>query len=163
MAQFSDSRRLRVKIGSMTVNIIRFQSFNSLTVNPIVDSSPPQSATRLEPNFAIAIALIGFALLCLLVQPWVGLGLSLFGLFLLIQTVSLRLYFTADALDIYRGETLIRQFPYQDWQNWQIFWQPLPVLFYFKEVKSIHFLPILFDPKALQTCLEQHIPKSNQT
>ncbi len=62
------------------------------------------------------------------------------------------------ALDIYRSEQLIRQFPYADWQNWRIFWHRVPILFYFKEVKSIHFLPILFDPKMLETCLERHCP-----
>ncbi len=96
----------------------------------------------------------------LFVQIWVSLAIALFGLFLLIQTVMLRLKFTETALDIYRGETLIRQFPYQDWQNWEIFWSPAPILFYFKEVKSIHFLPIIFDPKTLRACLEQRFPKN---
>jgi len=49
----------------------------------------------------------------------------------------------------YYCEKLIRRFP-QEWQNWQIFWPGVPILFYFKEVKSIHFLPILFDPKTLK-------------
>ncbi|HBB34665.1 MAG TPA: DUF3119 domain-containing protein, partial [Cyanobacteria bacterium UBA9273] len=43
--------------------------------------------------------------------------------------------------------------------NWRIFWPQLPILFYFKEIKSIHFLPILFDPKQLNTCLEQRCPR----
>ncbi|NJN88640.1 MAG: DUF3119 family protein, partial [Leptolyngbyaceae cyanobacterium SL_7_1] len=68
--------------------------------------------------------------------------------------------FTEAALDIYRGETLIRRFPYQDWQHWEIFWHPLPILFYFKEVKSIHFLPILFDPNQLRVVLEQRITQN---
>jgi hypothetical protein len=76
----------------------------------------------------------------------------------LFQTATLRLQFTATALDIYRREGLIRRFPYQEWQNWRIFWGNAPILFYFKEVKSIHFLPILFDPKQLKTCLEQRCP-----
>jgi hypothetical protein len=63
-------------------------------------------------------------------------------------------------LDIYRGDKLIRRFPYQDWENWDIFWYYLPTLFYFKEVKSLHFLPILFDPKLLRACLEaKQLPK----
>jgi hypothetical protein len=74
------------------------------------------------------------------------------------QAATLRLRFTDTALDIYRSETRIRCFPYQEWQNWRVFWPPVPILFYFKEVKSIHFLPILFDPKMLRTCLEQRCP-----
>jgi len=93
-----------------------------------------------------------------LVQAWVGGAIAIFGLFLMFQAATLRLQFTETALDIYRGKTLIRRFPYQEWQNWQIFWSPVPILFYFKEVKSIHFLPIIFDPKMLKTCLEQRCP-----
>jgi len=92
-------------------------------------------------------------------QAWLSLAVAVFGVFLLVQAVTLRLRFTETALDVYRGETLIRHFPYQDWQNWRIFWQPLPILFYFKEVKSIHFLPILFDPNTLQNCLEARCPR----
>ncbi|MFZ9740116.1 MAG: DUF3119 family protein, partial [Prochlorotrichaceae cyanobacterium] len=84
---------------------------------------------------------------------------SLFGLFLLYQAVSLRLRFTETALDIYRGETRIRTFPYKDWQNWQIFWLPVPILFYFREVNSIHFLPMLFEARKLQACLEKVVPR----
>ena len=96
----------------------------------------------------------------LFVQVWVSLAIALFSLFLLIQTVMLRLRFTETDLDIYRGETLIRRFPYREWQNWEIFWSPVPILFYFKEVNSIHFLPIIFDPQTLRTCLEQRFPKN---
>nr|WP_199307169.1 DUF3119 family protein [Alkalinema sp. FACHB-956] len=101
--------------------------------------------------------LAGFAML--FVQIWVGLPIFAFGLFLLIQTASLRLTFTPTELDVYRGATRIRQFPYSEWQNWEIFWSPVPILFYFKEVKSIHFLPILFNPQQLRTCLEQRCPR----
>lgn len=95
----------------------------------------------------------------LLVQIWASLAIALFALFLLIQAAMLRLKFTPTDLDIYRGDKLIRRFPYQDWQNWEIFGSSVPILFYFKEVRSIHFLPIIFDPKMLRTCLEQHFPK----
>ncbi len=83
----------------------------------------------------------------------------MFGLFLLIQTVILRFEFTETAFDLYRGDRLIRRFPYQDWQNWRIFWSPIPILFYFKEVKSIHFMPIVFDAAMLRLCLEKHCPR----
>jgi hypothetical protein len=114
---------------------------------------------QLAPHYAIPIALVGLAIPLVLVQPWVAGIVALFGLFLLFQTATLRLQFTDTDLDLYRGETLLRRFPYQDWLNWQIFWPNLPILFYFREVKSIHFLPILFNPKTLQACLEQRCPK----
>jgi hypothetical protein len=129
-----------------------------------VTSTPtvPQSTetVQLAPSYALPIALVGLALPLFLIQPWVSGAIALFGLFLFFQAVTLQLRFTDTALDIYRGETLIRRFPYQDWQNWQIFWSNVPILFYFKEVKSIHFLPILFDPQMLKLCLEQRCPKA---
>ena len=121
-------------------------------------SFPPASTTTvLVPSYTLPIVLVIGAIPLALLQPWVGGAIALFGLFLMFQAATLRLQFTETALDIYRGETLIRRFPYQDWLNWQIFWSPVPILFYFKEVNSIHFLPILFDPKMLKTCLEQRI------
>lgn len=110
---------------------------------------------ELAPSYTLPLTLVFAAIPLLLLQPYLGAAISLFGLFLLFQTATIRLQFTENALDVYRLGTLIRRFPYQDWQNWRIFWSPVPILFYFREIKSIHFLPILFDPKMLQTCLEQ--------
>lgn len=112
---------------------------------------------ELRPNYALPVGLLAIALPLTLVQIWVGGAIALFALFLTIQTVMLRLVFTNTDLDIYRGQTLIRRFPYHEWQNWRIFWPNLPILFYFKEVKSIHFLPIIFDAKTLQACLTLHV------
>jgi hypothetical protein len=117
------------------------------------------SSVELQPSYNIPIVLLIAAIPLLLVQLWVGLIIGLLGLFLLIQTRTIRLHFTATDLDIYRGEKLLRRFPYQEWQNWRIFWNRIPILFYFKEVNSIHFLPILFDPKTLKSCLEERCPR----
>jgi hypothetical protein len=127
-------------------------------MNTIPDSPLLTETVELSPSYAIPIALGLAAIPLFLLSPWVSGAIALFALFLLIQTATLRLCFTATALDIYRGESLLRNFPYADWQNWQIFWFNVPILFYFKEVKSIHFLPILFDAKMLRTCLEQRCP-----
>jgi hypothetical protein len=127
-------------------------------MNTIPDSPLLTETVELSPSFAIPIALGLAAVPLFLLSPWVGGAIALFAIFLLIQAATLRLCFTATALDIYRGESLLRNFPYADWQNWQIFWFNVPILFYFKEVKSIHFLPILFDAKMLRTCLEQRCP-----
>ena len=127
-----------------------------MTTSASPNVSPP--TVELAPSYGLPLALVLLAIPLVLVQPWLSLAIALFGLFLLFQALTLRLRFTTTDLDIYRGETLIRRFPYQDWQNWRIFWQPVPILFYFKEINSIHFLPILFDPRELRNCLETRLP-----
>lgn len=126
-------------------------------------SQPPQLSTtvQLSPSFTLPVILVLGALILMFIQPVVGAVIALFGLFLMIQAVLIKLKFTPVTLEVYRGDKLIKSFPYQEWQNWQIFWQPVPILFYFKEVNSIHFLPIIFDPKILKDCLEKCFPKSN--
>ena len=123
------------------------------TVNPTT-----AEPIELSPSYTIPVVLIIAALPILLVQRWVGGAIALFGLFLLVQAATIRLKFTSTDLDIYRSEKLIRRFPYADWQNWRIFWSAVPILFYFREVNSIHFLPILFNPKQLRTSLAQYCP-----
>lgn len=114
----------------------------------------------LQPSYNIPIVLVAMGIvLTLLIKWWIGLPVGLFGLFLLVQAVSLKLEFTTTALDIYRGETMIRRFPFAEWQHWEIFWAPVPTLFYFREVNSIHFLPIVFNPEVLRACLEQRCPQ----
>lgn len=125
-------------------------------------STSTPTATELAPSYRIPLAIIGLALPLVLLQPWLAAVVALFGVFLLVQTVTLRLWFTDTALDIYRSGTLIRRFPYAEWQYWEIFWSPLPILFYFREVNSIHFLPIIFSPSQLQTCLETHCPNPSK-
>ncbi|MEB3337157.1 MAG: DUF3119 family protein [Leptolyngbyaceae bacterium] len=120
---------------------------------------PSAQTIELAPSYTLPIVLVTAAIPLLLVQIWVSLIVGLFGLFLFLQAATLRLRFTETSLDIDRSGTLIRRFPYQDWLNWKIFWPKFPVLLYFKEVNSIHFLPILFDSKMLKTCLEQRCPR----
>ncbi len=118
------------------------------------------STVELKPSYNIPVVLVIAAIPLILVQPLVAGVVAVFGLFLMFQAVTLRLQFTSTDLDVYRGEKLIRRFPYQEWQNWRIFWPAVPILFYFKEVNSIHFLPILFDPNTLKACLEQRCPRT---
>lgn len=127
----------------------------------VTTTAYPQAGQTVElaPSYTIPIVLVLAAIPLLLVQVWVSGAIALFGIFLLFQTAAIRLRFTESALDVYRSDNLIRRFPYQEWQNWRIFWPSVPILFYFKEVKSIHFLPILFDAKMLRACLEQRCPK----
>lgn len=113
------------------------------------------SVVELKPSFNIPIVLVvaGVAI-ALSLQIWVGAVIGTFGLFLAFQATTLRLQFTATDLDIYRSGDRLRRFPYTEWQNWRIFWTRVPILFYFKEINSIHFLPIIFDPRTLQQELE---------
>jgi hypothetical protein len=113
---------------------------------------------ELSPDYKIPLILVLASIPLLFFLPWVGAALSLFGLFLAIQAATIRLQFTPTALDVYRSGKQIRSFPYSEWQNWRIFWEPVPILFYFKEINSIHFLPIIFAPRALKTCLDNYIP-----
>ncbi len=125
------------------------------------DSTAPTSTIELAPSYAIPLVLVLAAVPLLFVQKWASLSVGLFGLFLMYQAATIRLQFTPTDLDVYRSSNLIRRFPYREWQNWRIFWPAVPILFYFKEINSIHFLPILFDRKMLQTCLEQRCPRQN--
>jgi len=123
-----------------------------------ISNSEAKQTIELTPSYKIPLVLIVAALPFVVVQKWVSLAIALLGIFLLIQTLTIRLKFTDTALEVYRLEKLLRNFPYQDWLNWKIFWSPIPILFYFREIKSIHFLPIIFDPEMLQTCLENNFP-----
>lgn len=116
------------------------------------------SIVELSPSYTIPFVFIGTAIALVFWLPWASLPLGLFGLFLFFQTVTLRLQFTPTDLDVYRSGKLIRRFSYAEWQNWRIYWEPVPILFYFKEIKSIHFLPIIFDVKALKANLEKYCP-----
>jgi hypothetical protein len=118
-----------------------------------------EDLVELAPSLKIPLVLIFTGIALFFFQFWLSLIIFFFGLFLLFQALTLRLQFTKTALDIYRQQNLIRRFPYSDWLNWRIFWAKVPILFYFKEVNSIHFLPILFSPTTLETCLEKYCPR----
>lgn len=131
-----------------------------------VTVSSPATSTTLKPSYTIPLVLLassGTGIAIALIGASRGLlGLMgvvfLFGCFLLYQTKTLRLVFTQTDLEVYRGETRIRRFPYGEWEVWDIFWSPVPTLFYFREINSIHFLPVLFSPEGLRSQLEEHLP-----
>ena len=131
-----------------------------MTTTPAPTQLP--ASVELVPNYTIPLILITAAIPIAAIQAWVGLAIGIFGLFLSIQTALIKLEFTTTALNVYRSSKLIRAFPYQEWETWQIFWQPVPILFYFKEVNSIHFLPIIFDAQMLRTCLEYYCPQPDR-
>ncbi len=128
-------------------------------VTEIENVDAAEEVIELTPSYRIPIFLVVFSIPLLVVNIWVAIIVSVLGLFLMFRTIAIRLKFTKTALDIYSSGKIIRSFPYQEWSNWRIFWQPIPILFYFREVKSIHFLPIIFDPKTLLSCLEKYCPR----
>ncbi|ESA33750.1 glycerol dehydrogenase [Leptolyngbya sp. Heron Island J] len=120
-----------------------------------LSSASSQGAT-LRPDYRLSLSILFIGLCLVFVQTWVGLVIALLGLFLVVQTTIIRLTFTDVELQVCRGTTILRQFPYAEWQSWTVFWSPVPILFYFREVKSIHFLPMLFNPVELRDQLNQH-------
>ncbi len=112
----------------------------------------------LEPSYRLPIGIIAIALPLLFIQLWLGSVVALLGLFLLYQATTIRLLFTPSTLEVRRKETLLKTFPYANWETWKVFWLPVPILFYFKEVNSIHFLPVLFDPEGLRDRLQTYCP-----
>lgn len=135
----------------------------------MVMSSPTEAQAlggdvTLAPRFWVPLGLTLIAALVLAGTPrwggapWVGLALLAFATFLMVQAAVLRLCFNAEALLVLRSGKEIRRFPYTDWLSWRLFLPAVPVLFYFREQKSVHLLPVLFDATALQAQLNQRVP-----
>lgn len=126
--------------------------------SPRISRSTLQTVV-LRPSYWVPLGVALISIPLFLFNLWVGAVVLVFSGFLGFQATTVQFRFTDKALELYRGETQLRSFPYSDWINWQIFWPPVPILFYFKEVNSIHFTPMLFDPKTLQACLEERCPR----
>jgi Protein of unknown function (DUF3119) len=127
-----------------------------MTFTPLITST---ETVVLNPSYRLPIGLAIAASPLTLLSLWAALPIILFAIFLGIQATILRLHFTSTSLEIYRGQTQIRTFPYADWYHWEIYWPAVPILFYFREVNSIHFLPVLFDSAALAQCLSDRCPR----
>ena len=112
---------------------------------------------RPDPRLPLLVVALGAALLPLPLHPWPTLVVALFGVFLLIQTASLRLEFEQRALIVWQNGRELRRFPYDQWLAWRLFAPWLPGLFYFRETQTIHFLPILFSPGELREQLELRV------
>ncbi|QEY32080.1 DUF3119 family protein [Synechococcus sp. RSCCF101] len=130
----------------------------------------------LSPSYRLSLAITAGGLVILaaavlvgrlndlpLATPWLAIAVvaalltALFGLVLVVQTALIRLEFSGDALLVRRQQTVIRRFPYREWLAWRVFWPRLPILFYFREVNSIHFLPMLFEPDGLNRELRRNV------
>ena len=120
-------------------------------------TSPASVTLSPDARLPLLVVALGLALLPLPLSPWPTAVLVLFGVFLLIQTASLRLEFEERALIVWQNSRELRRFPYDQWLTWRLFAPWLPGLLYFRETKSIHFLPILFSPKQLREQLELRV------
>ncbi len=128
------------------------------TLSSEISGSEASSTVILAPRYFVPTGVAVLGLLGFGLSPWLTALVVVFAVFLAIQAATLRLHFTTTDLEVWRGSQPIRTFPYADWQSWTVFWPPLPILFYFKEVNSIHFLPMLFDARALNDQLNTHVP-----
>ena len=120
-------------------------------------TTPASVTLSADARLPLLVVALGVALLPLPLSPWPTVVVVLFGVFLLIQTASLRLEFEERALIVWQNGRELRRFPYDQWLTWRLFAPWLPGLFYFRETQSIHFLPILFSPKELREQLELRV------
>ena len=120
-------------------------------------TTPASVTLSPDARLPLLVVVLGVALLPLPLTPWPTAVVVLFGVFLLIQTASLRLEFEERALIVWQNGRELRRFPYDQWLTWRLFAPWLPGLFYFRETKSIHFLPILFNQKQLREQLELRV------
>ncbi len=132
----------------------------SSTAKPKTNADP-QGGTTLTPDFRLPAIVALLAAPLFFISLWVCGAIELFAIFLVVQTATLRLTFADTSLKVFRGDTEIRDFPYSEWINWEIFWSPAAILFYFKEVNSIHFVPVIFDVNELRHALQIHAPKGS--
>ncbi len=130
----------------------------------------PESTPKQQPSVTISpsprlpllILLLGPALLPLPWHPWTTLVNSLIALALLIQSYSLRLEFAPETLIVWRGDQELRRFPYDDWISWRLFWSEFPTVLYFRERKSPHLIPVLFNADELREQLRTRVGNLEQ-
>ena len=115
----------------------------------------------ITPLHRLPLLIIGFGLLLLFlpIKYFPGLLTSGFGLFLLIQSFTLKIKITSSELIVLQLGKEIRRFPFKNWIAWRIFLPQLPGLLYFREKASPHLLPLLFDPEMLEKELKLHVSK----
>ena len=113
----------------------------------------------LKPMYRLPVLIIltGLIILITPAAKWIAITINIFGLFLLIQSFTLKLKFTSKDLIVLQLGKEIRRFPYQQWLSWRIFFPKLPGIFYFRETASPHLLPILFDEEMLESQLRQRV------
>jgi len=126
-------------------------------------NSPPKpqknQSITLTPMHRLPILITSFGLLFFIppISIWPAILICGFGLFLLLQSFTLKLKFTQEEMIVLQLNNELRRFPYKNWIAWKIILPQLPGLLYFREEASPHLLPILFDPKSLEEQLNLRI------
>ena len=110
-----------------------------------------------NPQLPLIITFLGLVLTPLSIPLWLPILIIIFGLFLLLQTYTLRLEFTSEALVVSQLGRELRRFPFNDWLAWRLLLPQLPGVFYFREKASPHLLPIIFDKSKLTDQLRQRV------
>ena len=113
----------------------------------------------LSPSFRLPIFIIFIGLLFLItpIHPWPTIIISSFGLFLLLQSFTLKLKFTKEDLIVMQLGNELRRFPFKNWIAWRIIFPQLPGFLYFREEASPHLLPILFEVNSLREQLRLRV------
>lgn len=125
--------------------------------------APPETSKIVvapRPWLSLAVSALG-----VLATGWVlgvGVALIVFGLFLGFQTVTVRIVFGAEAFEVWQYRRRVVSFPYNEWLSWRVFWPGVPILFYFREVYSPHFIPMLFSHRQLVAGLQKFLPPAVQ-
>ncbi|GIS14409.1 MAG: hypothetical protein CM15mP116_09920 [Synechococcus sp.] len=86
-----------------------------------MSSTPAPVTLKPDVRLPLLVVALGLALLPLPFSPWPTFVVALFGLFLLIQSASLRLEFKEDALIVWQNSRELRRFPYDQWLSWRLF------------------------------------------
>ncbi len=105
----------------------------------------------------LLIIIFGLSLLPIPINHIPAISISLFGIFLLIQSFTLQLELTKEDFIVKQLGRELRRFPFENWLAWRIFLPGLPGILYFREKASPHLLPILFDPKMLENQLRLRV------
>ena len=113
----------------------------------------------LSPSYRLPVFIIFIGLLFLITpfHPWPTIIISSFGLFLLLQSFTLKLKFTESDLVVIQLGNELRRFPFKKWIAWRIIFPQLPGLLYFREEASPHLLPILFEVNSLREQLRLRV------
>jgi len=126
-------------------------------MSPQSSLSETSVSLKPSPRLALLITALGIGLFALPIPPWPSACVSGFGLFLLIQTYTLKIEFTKNDLVVWQLNKEIRRFPFEKWLAWRIFFPEMPGILYFREEASPHLLPVLFDPSTLQEQLRLRV------
>ena len=123
------------------------------------ENSFDKDSVILSPSYRLPIFIIFSGLLFLItpLHPWPTILVSSFGLFLLLQSFTLRLKFTNNDLIVLQLGRELRRFPFKNWIAWRILLPQLPGFLYFREEASPHLLPILFEINSLKEQLRLRV------